>query len=126
MQSVVELANTNGAFSLNSGYYYAYRTEIAALKSDNGSVIALGGRALAELPEQESLLRGRITARMAAAYWQQRDFPAALASYEQSYNLDPSIVRRLGAALPVEIVGDNSEFANTVISYLKRSRDRTM
>ena len=121
MQSVVELANTNGAFSLNSGYYFAYRTEIAALKSDSSNVIALGERALAELPAQESLLRGRIAARIAAAHWQLRDYPAALSQYEQAYNLDPSILRRLEAAMPVEIVGDNTEFTNNVITYLKRS-----
>lgn len=121
MQSVVEMANTNGAFSLNSGYYHAYRTEIAALKGDADAVIALGERALAELPAQESLLRARISARLAAAQWRERNIEAALAQYELAYSLDPSILRRLGVALPVAIVGDNTAFSSQVVEYLQRS-----
>lgn len=121
MQSVVELANANGAFMLNSGYYHAYRTEIASLKGDTGETIALGERALAELPTQEALLRGRVAARMASAYWRERDYAAASAQYEQAYALDPSIMRRLGLAMPVEIVGDNTAVSSQVIDYLKRS-----
>lgn len=121
MHSMVEQANTLGAFTLNSGYYYAYRTEIAALKSNAAQVVALGERALAELPEEESLLRARIAARMGAAYWQQRNYADALTQYELAYTKDPSIIRRLGAALPVDIVGDNTPFADQVIDYLERS-----
>ena len=121
MRNVVELANSNGAFSLNSGYYHAYRTEIAALQANASETIALGERAQAELPEQEALLRGRVAARMAAAHWRMRDYGSALTQYEQAYSLDPSILRRLGVPLPVEIVGDDSEFSAQVINYLERS-----
>lgn len=121
MSSVLELANSNGVFALNSGYYHAYHTEIAALKNNSTEVIGYGERALAELPSQESLLRARLAARMAAAHWRERDYAAALTQYEQAYTLDPSILRRLGVALPVEIVGDNTTFASQVIEYLERS-----
>lgn len=121
MHSVVEMANTNGAFSLNSGYYYAYRTEIAALKGDADAVIAFGEQALAALPTQESLLRARLAARLAAAHWRERNLEAALTQYESAYTLDPSILRRLGVALPVTIVGDNTEVSTQVMAYLQRS-----
>lgn len=121
MQSVLDTANANGAFMLNSGYLHAYRTEIATLQGDNVEVIGRGELALAELPAQESLLRGRLAARVAEAHWRVGNYAAALTYYEQAYALDPSIVRRLGMALPVTIVGDEAPISAQTIAYLQRS-----
>ena len=121
MQSVSETARANGAFMLNNGYFHAYRTEIAALQGDEVETIARGELALAELPAQEAMLRGRVSARVADAHWREGNFAAALTHYEQAYALDPSIVRRLGMALPVTIVGDETAIAGQTLDYLQRS-----
>ncbi len=121
MQSLSETARANGAFMLNSGYFHAYRTEIAALQGDEVETIARGELALAELPAQEAMLRGRVSARVADAHWREGNFAAALTHYEQAYALDPSIVRRLGMALPVTIVGDETAIAGQTLDYLQRS-----
>ncbi|HAC87449.1 MAG TPA: hypothetical protein DCF95_05825, partial [Gammaproteobacteria bacterium] len=69
MSAILEQARENGAFQLNNGYYYSYRAEIAALDKDYTSVLEAAGNALTLLPEQETLLRARISARMADAFW---------------------------------------------------------
>lgn len=121
MQGVLQTAQANGAFMLNNGYYHAYGTEIASLQGNEIEVIARGELALAELPAQEAMLRGRISARVATAHWNQGNFATALTHYEQAYALDPSIVRRLGMTLPVTIVGDETAIAAQTIDYLRRS-----
>ena len=42
MTSILEQTRETGAFSLNDGYYYAYRTEIAWQDSRHAEVIELG------------------------------------------------------------------------------------
>lgn len=121
MRRMLDEANSNGAFALNQGYYNAYSAEIAALERANEAVLGLGERALAELPAQESLLRARVTARMAEAAWRQRNFDIALALYADAYVLDPSIIRRLGLSLPVTFDGDGTALTNEAINYLERS-----
>ena len=121
MTSLLEQAKANGAFQLNEGYYHSYQTEIAALEKRPQRVLNAGERALELLPPQEVLLRARIEMRMAAAAWQLSNFAAALPLYEIAYRQDPSILRRLGTAMPVEISGDGSEFSVQVIKYLQQS-----
>ncbi|PCJ22628.1 MAG: hypothetical protein COA96_13885 [SAR86 cluster bacterium] len=121
MSSILEQANTNGAFKLNSGYYYAYHSEIAAVEHQNSLVLEAGARALAELPPQEVLLRARLSAHMAEASWDNDDVSSALTLYESAFKQDPSILRRLALSLPVTLVSDGSDFADQVVSYLANS-----
>lgn len=121
MRNMIEQANANGAFMLNAGYYHAYKSEVAALEGDHAELLAEGEAALAQLPAQEVLLRARIAAHMAAAAWQGDDFAQALTLYESAYQQDPSILRRLGASLPVTLVSDGSDFADRVAGYLADS-----
>lgn len=121
MANILEQANDNGAFMLSSGYYYSYHTEIAALENQNSRVLEAGALALTELPAQEVLLRARVTARMAGAAWEQDQYAEALAYYEAAFKQDPSILRRLAASLPVNMVEDGSEFSQQVASYLVKS-----
>lgn len=118
---VLEQARANGAFQLNQGYYYAYQAEIAALNGDAELAINAGQAALAELPQQEVMLRARIEARLADIYSQQNNQEMALLYYEQAYRHDPSIIRRLDMRLPVAMRADNSQFANTIVDYLENS-----
>ena len=121
MSVVLEQARENGAFQLNNGYYYSYRAEIAALDKDYTSVLEAAGNALTLLPEQETLLRARISARMADAFWKIGQHGESLNSYAIALRQDPSISRRLEASIPVRLDTNGSEFSKQVSKYLLRS-----
>ena len=121
MSVVLEQARENGAFQLNNGYYYSYRAEIAALDKDYTSVLEAAGNALTLLPEQETLLRARISARMADAFWKIGQHEESLNSYAIALRQDPSISRRLEASIPVRLDTNGSEFSKQVSKYLLRS-----
>lgn len=121
MSNLIEDANRNGAFMLNSGYYHAYKTEVAALDTDRDAVLQEGTAALAQLPDQEVLLRARVAAHMAKVSWRRDDFGTALDQFETAYRQDPSILRRLGMSLPVNIENDGSAFSRQVAGYLADS-----
>jgi tetratricopeptide (TPR) repeat protein len=121
MTSLLEQAKSNGAFQLNDGYYHSYKTEIAALDGSSEAVMSFGSTALAQLPQQEVLLRARIAARIGSAAWDNNDIATSLQYFEQAYKQDPSVTRRLALALPVFISGDGSEFSQQVERYLARS-----
>lgn len=121
MSAILEQARENGAFQLNNGYYYSYRAEIAALDKDYTSVLEAAGNALTLLPEQETLLRARISARMADAFWKIGQHEESLNSYAIALRQDPSISRRLEASIPVRLDTNGSEFSKQVSKYLLRS-----
>lgn len=121
MANILEQANDNGAFMLNSGYYYSYHAEIAARENQSARVLEAGALALSELPAQEVLLRARVAAQMATAAWKEQQYGEALTFYEAAYKQDPSILRRLALSLPVNIVNDGAAFSAQVASYLKKS-----
>ena len=121
MSAILEQARENGAFQLNNGYYYSYRAEIAALDKDYTSVLEAAGNALTLLPEQETLLRARISARMADAFWRIGQHEESLNSYTIALRQDPSISRRLEASIPVRLDANGSEFSKQVAKYLLRS-----
>ena len=121
MSSILEQANRNGAFQLNSGYYFSYKTEIAALTNDHDMVIEAGRNSLTQLPQQEVLLRARVSARMAEALWEEDRAEEALAAFESSLRHDPSVIRRLGMSIPVYIEQQGSEFSKLTANYLLQS-----
>jgi tetratricopeptide (TPR) repeat protein len=121
MASVLEQTRASGAFSLNEGYYFSYRTEIAWLNGQHGQTIELGLRAMELLPDRELMPRARIAARVAVAAWRLGQHELALNHYAMAMEWDPSIIRRLGVALPVSISGDGSAFAREVSGYLQKS-----
>lgn len=121
MSNILDQANANGAFMLNAGYYYSYRTEIAAVDKKDAMILDSGNRALAQLPQQEILLRARITAHMAAAAWRSNQYSDALLHYETAFRQDPSILRRLAMSIPVTIRSDESDFSHQVEIYLSHS-----
>jgi len=121
MSNILEQALSNGAFQLNEGYYHAYRAEISALDNNTRATLDAGQQALALLPQQEVLLRARITARVAKAAFDASNLDEALKMYEIAYRQDPSILRRLETSLPVNIVADGSSFSGLARSYLLAS-----
>ena len=121
MRAVLEEAREKGAFILNEGYYYSYLAEIDMLEGRYSSVLASGNRALELLPSQESLLRGRILARMAQASEKSDSVADAMNFYERALRHDPSVIRRLGIRLPVQTGHDGTGFAVTASRMLERS-----
>ncbi|MDO9319413.1 MAG: tetratricopeptide repeat protein [Gammaproteobacteria bacterium] len=121
MSSVLEQTLAAGAFSLNEGYYHAYHAEIAALRGQDLLTIEHASRAMNMLPTQEVLLKARLAARIADAAWRLGETEIALSSYEQALEWDPSVIRRLGLALPVHITSVDDEFVREVIGYLESS-----
>ena len=121
MSVILEQAHRKGVFALNQGYYWAYKSEISALKNQAQASLSFGQQALAELPPQEQMLRARVNAHNGAAAWQLQQYDLALGYYQQALSGDPSIFRRLGSSIPVDLSGDNSTTSNSVISALKRS-----
>jgi len=121
ISSVLDEARLNGAFMLNEGYYFSYKTEISFLSKNYEDVIAFGERAQSLLPQQEVLLKARANARIAEAAWQLNQPAVAMEQYELAIRLDPSIIRRLETSLPVRFATDESNFANRVQRHLSRS-----
>lgn len=121
MTGALERARANGAFQLNEGYYHAYSAEIAALNGNSRKVLSAGASALDSLPEAEVLVRARVTLRMADAAWRQDLNDQALLLYQQAWQWDPGLVRRLGVALPVVFRSDTSALADEAVAILKRS-----
>ena len=121
MSEVLEQARGNGAFQLNDGYYYAYLNEIGAVDRNSATTIEAGELALDRLPPAEVLLRARVAANMADALWQEDRTTEALMHYQQAFKQDPSIIRRLGIALPIQIASDGSQLAEAAASYIGNS-----
>lgn len=109
MASLLEQAREAGAFSLNEGYYHAYRTEIAWQRGRTTPTISAGQEALERLPPEEVLLRARVSARIASAAWRDDQQNLALDFYEAALRDDPSVIRRLDEALPVRILEENMD-----------------
>lgn len=119
--SILEQTREQGAFRLNEGYYYAYRTEISALQGEDRQTLALADRAFSLLPEEESMLRARLQARVADAAWHLGNVEVALNNYEEALQGDPSVLRRLGLRLPVRITGVDAPFEREVMGFLEDS-----
>lgn len=119
--SILEQTREQGAFRLNEGYYFAYRTEISALQGDDVQTLAMADRAFQLLPDEENLLRARLQARVADAAWRLQEPEVALSNYEEALQGDPSILRRLGLRLPVRITGVDAPFEREVMGLLEDS-----
>ena len=121
LRQALEEALAAGAFELNTGYYHAWLTEAAAIEKDAAEVIARGGRALAELPAPEALLRARVAARMGDAHWRRGEHEAALEQLENAFRADPGVSRRLGIALPVRLLVSGGGFSRELAEILRAS-----
>lgn len=121
MTEILERARDNGAFQLNEGYYHSYRTEIASVDDDYPQVLEAGAAALAQLPAAEVLLRARIAAHMAVAQQTRGNTAQAAELFQQALQQDPSIIRRLGLAIPVRTSTDGSALALEAVELMAHS-----
>ncbi len=121
MTKVLDLALENGAFQLNDSYYQSYKAEILYLNKNFEAAATAAATALAGLPQQEVLLKARLSARLAESLWQMGDFSEANHYFAAALRTDPSVMRRLQTSLPVDIVSDNSPMAESVRKMMAES-----
>lgn len=100
-------------------YYDGLETEVAWARGDRRT-LELATRALANLPEQEVLLRARIAARAADHAYSVGD-PAAMGLYERTLQLDPGTLRRLGQKLPAAVQASDDPTDQAIGAMLERS-----
>ena len=121
ISAALEESKANGAFQLNEGYYHAYSTEITALNKNPVLTISAANQALTLLPQEEVLLRARVSARLGQAYWALNNHEEALNNYEDAYRKDPTILRRIETSIPVVFSNDGTDFSQIAEGYLKKS-----
>jgi tetratricopeptide (TPR) repeat protein len=108
------------AYPKTEGYYAFLSTEIAYQRGDRDEVLEYGGIARSALPQMEQLMKARIYALEGWAYDDFGDAESALESWTQAMELDPSVFRRLGIALPAQF-SLVSGLAEEVVNALRRS-----
>jgi len=101
-------------------YWTAFEAESALVRGNTGTARSLAEKALATLPETEILLRARTVAVEAKAAHDDGDDNAELALLERAYSLDPSVIRRLGLALPARFRSSGG-MADEVVAMLRKS-----
>lgn len=123
MQNLLNAAAAQGVFALNEGYFFAYQTEILAVRGPSDLVQGAAEQALRLLPAQEVLLRARVSLRLANSLWQAGNFETASAHFAYAMRHDPGIFRRTGSAIPVNFVASAgaTAFADELSRYLRRS-----
>ena len=121
ISAALEESKANGAFQLNEGYYHAYSSEITALNKNPILTISSANQALTLLPQEEVLLRARVSARLGQAYWTLNNHEEALNNYEDAYKKDPTVIRRIETSIPVVFSNDGTDFSQIAEGYLKKS-----
>ncbi|MEQ8955838.1 MAG: hypothetical protein RL120_17025, partial [Gammaproteobacteria bacterium] len=84
-------------------------------------VVETANLALQQLPAKEVMLRARVAAHLAQALWRRGNKVGSLDFFQQALVNDPSIFRRLETWLPVNIVSDGSDVADSIAQVLARS-----
>jgi tetratricopeptide (TPR) repeat protein len=102
-------------------YYDALAAEAAWRGGDDAQARKLATRALSALAPGEALLRARVNAVAAEAARAEGDGNAAVRHYDAALQADPGVFRRLGVALPIEIVASSDEVAQAAASVIARS-----
>ncbi len=104
-----------------SAYYDAFGAESALERCDDARAVSLATRALAALPPGEQLLRARTLAVSADAALHDGRTPFAVQRYEEAFQADPGVFRRLELRVPVRIEARGGEVAERVASLLASS-----
>lgn len=102
-------------------YYDALLAEAAMLGGDPARCRRLARASLAAMGASEALLRARVAAVSAQAARDLGDAQAALSDWHTAFQLDPGVVRRLGAAVPVRIDARGGDVAEEIASAIAHS-----
>lgn len=105
-------------------FYDALEAEVAWWQGDYDQVRTLASAAARDLPSEETLLRARVTALAADAAWRQDDETVALSLYAETLQADPSVMRRLGLALPA-VVSSTAPSSDGAASYATSMLERS-
>jgi tetratricopeptide (TPR) repeat protein len=93
----------------------------SAERGDAASVARAAESALQQLPPTEVLLRAEIHARYGQSLSDRGANEEAAGQFAAAFDLDPSVIRRIGAALPSRVESDGGEFADEVARRLAQS-----
>ncbi len=123
MQNLLSTAAAQGVFALNEGYFFAYQTEIFAVRGNQTLVQDAAEQALRLLPAQEVLPRARVSLRLAHALWRDNQHSAALEHFAYALRHDPGLPRRTGTSVPVNFManGRADAFVDDVRGYFDDS-----
>ena len=102
-------------------YYDAFSAEAALDMKRPGEARKLAQRALRDLNPSEPLLPARVHALAALASEAASKPVDALRHYDQAFQLDPGVLRRLAIALPVRLSHNAHPVAERVAEMLQRS-----
>lgn len=120
MDVALEDAREKDAYPGTKPYYDSIATDIAYHRGDWNEVLEIGKITRDGLPQMEQLMRARILALEGVAQDELGDFDAALTSWSQAMEIDPSVFRRLEIALPAQF-SLTSGMAADVVDALGRS-----
>ncbi len=84
-------------------YFDALAAELALARGDEKRALKLAQKALETLPKREALLKARTAAAGARAARDRGKRQLYLSLLEQTMQLDPSVIRRLGMSIPAKI-----------------------
>ncbi len=99
-------------------YYDAFGAEVALHMGDNQRALALAQRAATGLASGELLLRARTLLLSAEAARRSGQTALATQRYEEVFEADPGVFRRLGLSLPVRLEVQGSAVAARVAALL--------
>ena len=105
-----------------SGYFAAIEGEIAYRRGDFEAALQFAKKALAGLPKDEVLLRGRVSAWTASAAYQRGDLAAARRNFDAVLHAWPTALRIQGVALPTKVTAKPSPLAQRIAERLAHSR----
>ncbi|HEX6240121.1 MAG TPA: hypothetical protein VFZ61_04485, partial [Polyangiales bacterium] len=119
-RAAIGAARAQDRRELAGAYYDAFEGEAAYHAGDDDEAEQLLARALGRLPEAEQLLRARTLALLGTLRMSRGADSTALRDYERTMQMDPSVLRRTGLALPVR-VQTSGELGEDFAAMLGRS-----
>ena len=107
-----------------SGYLRTLEAEVAWAEGDEDRTLRLVEQAMDELPAAEQLMRGRLAALGAMAARNAGDAERSNGFFDLALQIDPGVLRRLGAELPVRLAvngGDRNGVPQRAAKMLRKS-----
>ncbi len=102
-------------------YLDALDAELAHVRGDVAKARELAASAIRSLPQAEVLMRARLLTTLARSEDALGDAGAALAAWDQAWQLDPGVIRRVAGRLPIRLEADAAGEVGTVARLLRRS-----
>lgn len=105
----------------SAAYYTAFEAEVALEQTHDFAALRLAKRALRELGPSEVLLRTRVSALAAEAARRTEQLTRAGHYYDNVFQSDPGVFRRLGIPVAVRYRSNGSGSARQTVKLLERS-----